>query len=187
MTRKRSSPDQRTREIVVLRSAGWSLAAIADRTGVSVSTVQRALKAHPTPKGAAIQEAVTQAKKELTEAYRGDEALQQLYGELVADSVSHIRRSREVAAAALEFLIPSDVDTAAVTLRGLTSHSTMVKAHCDTLRSIAPDMMKKSDDELPTLVIKAMSREDVERLRREQAEDADELLGIGDDSGDDEG
>jgi lambda repressor-like predicted transcriptional regulator len=183
MTEKRPKSDQaRDREIIVLRAANWSLASIAIKTGVSVSTIQRTLRKHPTPKGAAIGEAITQARKELVEAFKGDERVQALYQEIISDTVSHIKQARDKAAIAVECLDPTDTDTAALALRGLTAHATMTATHCTTLRQFIPELLEKDDSSLPELVIRALTREDVERLREEQRLEHDETMGMDGDS-----
>jgi hypothetical protein len=90
-------------EIVSMRAAGFTVAAISERTGVSQRTIARILKRHGTAKGSVREELVEAAKRELIQGITSEteptiEALSRVVGapfskiDLLADRHGRIRR-----------------------------------------------------------------------------------------------
>jgi Homeodomain-like domain len=165
-------------QIVILRSAGYSIPVIASKTGVSTSTVKRTIKRHPLPSDEAQLNLVEEARTALRDRYGSDEAIGGLYASLLADTLHHVEASREIANAALEQLRASDIKDAALIFRALTAHATTLKTHVDTIKAIAPlpDLIA----ELPTLVVTGITAEEVAELRRVQ-EEQDAMMGMNED------
>ena len=119
MTKRHSTPDQKA-QINTLRAAGYSLSSIADRVGVSVSTVKRHIKS--TPKGLANQELIDEAKEELLETL-SDSAVKAHLASLVQDDLALSQRIRATIFTTLEHLEsqkPSDAREAAQMMRALS-------------------------------------------------------------------
>jgi predicted transcriptional regulator len=163
-------------KIVILRSAGYTIPLIASKTGVSTSTVKRAIKRHPQPSDEAHLNLVAEARTALRDEYGSDDALAGLYASMLADTLHHIEASREIANAALAKLRTTDTKDAALVFRALTAHATTLKAHVDTIKAIAP--LPDLISELPILQVSCITDEEVADLRRAQEEE-DALMGDG--------
>lgn len=167
MHRKKATPDQ-VKQVAILREAGWTLTTIADRTGLSLSTVQRVLRRTGTKAGEAEAALVDAARKELRESISSDANLHQLYAEIISDSISQIRLARAKSAEIVEALYLQDTQNAPQLMRAIAAHATATKLHADTFRSLLPRPIDQ--EALPELIIRAMTQDDVERLRQEQKE-----------------
>lgn len=168
------TPPETEAQIVILRSAGYTIPLIASKTGVSASTVKRTIQRHPQPSDEPQLDLVEEARTALREQYGSDDAIRGLYASLLADTLHHVEASREIANAALEKLKASDTRDAALVFRALTAHATTLKSHVDTVKAIAPlpDLIA----ELPMLVVTGITAEEVAELRRAQ-EEQDAMMG----------
>lgn len=157
------------KQAIVLRDAGYSLAAIAERTGVSASTLSRAFKRHGITKGGLSNEAVDLARQQLL-ADGG--LLDQLKHEIAAaivDDISHVKQLRTAAALLLEELMVDTSLPAHYKTRGLAALSTSLRLTQETARkALRVDEMQPEASELPELVITELSNEEIERMRQEQ-------------------
>ncbi|MEW8073345.1 MAG: helix-turn-helix domain-containing protein [Candidatus Thiodiazotropha endolucinida] len=167
---KHTIPTQRA-EIISLRLAGYSLSTIAERCGVSISTVKRAVKG--IKKGTIKQELVDQAKKDLLTNLKDDTVKTQLSA-LIADDISLSHRIRTNIAATLEQIeqqTPSDAREAAQIMRSLTSAATALKATGDALRQslgvTQREIHTASGEDLPILTIVDMTTDEMEQIRNE--------------------
>lgn len=114
---RKATPDQ-IKAVVVLRSAGRSHTVIAERAGLSISTITRILRRHKVKGGEGEQVLVAAAREQLHQYYRDDEEIQRLYSEITVDSITHIRQAREKAALAVEVMEPTDTKSAAPAFEG---------------------------------------------------------------------
>lgn len=163
----RKTPPDTAAHIVAMRAAGYTVPLIAERTGVSTSTVKRTLRRHQQAAGAESDlDLVELAREDLWAQFSTDEALRGLYDTLLADTLHHIETSREAASEALRHLKATDTRDAALIFRALTAHATTLKAHVDTIRVLAP--RPELADELPTLQITVINPEEVEEMRQQQ-------------------
>jgi len=162
------TPPDVAAQIVVLRAAGYTLPLIANKTGVSLSTVKRVLKRSPPPDDEANLDLVEEARSVMREQYGSGDSVSALYGVLVADTLHHVESSREVASAALATLRATDTQEAALVLRALAAHSTALKNHVDAVKSIIP--IPESVEELPELHISGLAEEEIAKLRKRQEE-----------------
>lgn len=165
MSRK-TAPDQAAK-IVAMRAAGYTVPLIAERTGVSTSTVKRTLRRHQQAAGKEPDlDLVEHARADLRAQFSSDEALRGLYDTLLADTLHHIEVAREVASEALAQLKATETRDAALVFRALTAHATTLKAHADTIRVLAP--RPELADELPTLLVTVVTPEEIEAMRQQQ-------------------
>lgn len=179
MSGKKATPDQSS-QAVILREAGYTLPAIADRLDLSISTVQRIVKTHKVVAGAGRQALIDKVREEMLTAAFSLEAVQQTVAALVIDELALSHQIRAKLASALETLDPTDP----VVFRGLAAASTALKLTQDvTRRSLPIDKLNQAQDieELPALEIHIMTEHDVAEMRAKQRLEEAEL------SGDDQG
>ena len=166
MAGKQKTPDQAA-QAVILREAGWTVSAIAERMSISVSTAQRLLKKHNAVAGACTQALIEKARDELLTTAYSLESVQQAAASLIADELALTQQIRLKLANAIESLDPSDP----LAFRGLAAASTTLKLTQDVTRRALP--IEKLNqaleiDEIPELRIHIMTEEDVAEMRAQQ-------------------
>lgn len=175
MTGKQTTPDQGA-QAVILREAGYTLPAIAERLGISLSTVQRLLKKHKAVVGAATQALIEKARDEmLTSAYSLD-SVQKTAASLVLDDLALSQKIRQKLFSALDYLDPSNP----IAFRSLAASATTLKLTQDVGRRALPlDKLEQAQavEELPELEIRIMTPLDVEEMRAQQRREEAELRG----------
>lgn len=157
-------------EIVAARSAGWTVTAIAGKTGASPSTIKRICARHKVKPGEDQAALVTAARKELLSTLTDDEKLRAIYAGLIADTCAHVALGREKAAEAVAMLTATDTKSAALVLRGLAAYSTAIKNGADTVRSLIP-APQADPDELPILQVVTLTDEEIQHMRDEQRQE----------------
>ncbi|MCG8043576.1 MAG: helix-turn-helix domain-containing protein, partial [Candidatus Thiodiazotropha endolucinida] len=193
MPNKHTTPTQKSK-IITLRLAGYSYSTIADKVGVSVSTVKRHTK--NIRKGSIKQEMVEQAKEELLSNLNDDTVKTQLSA-LIADDISLTQRVRSNILTTLEKIerqTPSDAREAALIMRSLNAAATAIKSTGDALRQSLGvsqrEIHSSSGGDLPVLTIVDMTQEEIDQVRHEaeaRALGCDDGLGsvlVSDDTGD---
>lgn len=166
MAGKQTTPDQAT-HAVILREAGWTISAIADRLSISISTAQRLLKKHKAVVGAGTQALVEKAREELLTTAFSLEAVQQIAASLVTDELALNAQIRTKLAQALEVLDPANP----IVFRGLAAAATTLKlTHEVTRRALPLDKLNQvlEVEELPELKIHIMTENDVAEMRAQQ-------------------
>ncbi|HBP0837919.1 helix-turn-helix domain-containing protein [Pseudomonas aeruginosa] len=175
MTGKQASPDQGA-QAVILREAGYTLSAIAERLGLSLSTVQRLLKKHKAVAGATTHALIEKARDEMLASAFSLESIQQTAASLVLDDLAIAQQIRRKLANALDVL-ESD---SPIVFRSLAASATTLKLTQDVGRRALPlDKLEQAQavEELPELQIHVMTPWDVEEMRAEQRLDEAELRG----------
>ncbi|VVP35365.1 helix-turn-helix domain-containing protein [Pseudomonas fluorescens] len=166
MSGKQATPDQAT-QAVILREAGWTISAIADRLSISISTAQRLLKKHKAVAGAGTQALVEKARGELLTTAFSLEAVQQIAAALVTDELALNTQIRTKLAQALEVLDPANP----IVFRSLAAAATTLKlTHEVTRRALPLEKLNQAlaFEELPELKIHIMSDLDVAEMRAQQ-------------------
>lgn len=166
MAGKQSTPDQAA-QAVILREAGWTVSAIAQRLCISISTTQRLLKKHNAVAGARAQALIEKAREELLTAAFSLDAVQQTAASLVVEELALNQQIRSKLANALEILDPADP----IVFRSLAAASTALKLTQDVTRRALPlEKMNQALDieELPELKIHIMTEADVAEMRAQQ-------------------
>lgn len=175
MAGKQKTPDQAA-QAVILREAGWTVTAIAQRMSISVSTTQRLLKKHNAVAGAGTQALIEKAREELLTTAFSLDAVQQTAASLVADELALNQQIRTKLANALEVLDPTNP----IVFRSLAAASTALKLTQDVTRRALPlDKLNQALDieELPELRIHIMDDADVAEMRAQQRLEEAELEG----------
>lgn len=149
-------------EAVTLRAAGFTVAAIAQRTGVSVRTLNRAFQRHGTKKGELKDDLVESARRSLLDGFNSDERIKAEAARIVADDLAHARLLRERMAEAAEHLAASDLRGAALLMRAAAAYSTALKNTSDMLRRtlrIDRVVERVESEDLPTLTVREITDE----------------------------
>lgn len=175
MAGKQKTPDQAA-QAVILREAGWTVTAIAQRMSISVSTTQRLLKKHNAVAGAGTEALIEKAREELLTTAFSLDAVQQTAASLVADELALNQQIRTKLANALEVLDPTNP----IVFRSLAAASTALKLTQDVTRRALPlEKLNQALDieELPELKIHIMDDADVAEMRAQQRLEEAELEG----------
>lgn len=178
MPGKATTPQQ-VADVVAFREAGFTVAAIAARTGLSGSTVNRIIATHGSKKGAAKAEVLAAARQELRSVLTSKEAIASEAARIIADDLAQVHLLRERIANAVEHLTASNLQEAALLMRAAAAMSTAIKNSSDTVRqSLGYDKKTEDSDEddLPVLQVIELSDEQVHELRREKEAANDEDL-----------
>jgi len=161
------------KQAIVLREAGYTLTAIAERSNISISSLQRAYKKHSVKKGAIRAKAIEKAREELMSHVTSSEFIKNEAAKLVSDDLAHSRMLREKAALTVETMSATDTTEAALIMRSLVAYSTLIKNTSDTLRRSLGLNNNDSDssmEELPELIIREMTADDIEDLKKSHDE-----------------
>jgi AraC-like DNA-binding protein len=153
---------------VTLRASGYSLAAIAEKTGISSATLFRQLKASGVTKGTLKVLTVSQASNQLLEDAGFINELKQTIASSIVDELTINRRIREAITLSVEELLTETDATASIKLRALASASTALSVSQSIARKALN--LEKIDpftnpDTLPQLTIWKMSDEQVVAMR----------------------
>ncbi|MET0776799.1 MAG: helix-turn-helix domain-containing protein [Pseudomonas mandelii] len=172
MPGKKSTPDQSI-QAVVLREAGWTIPAIAERLESSISTVQRLLKKNHAVAGAASQALIEKAREEMLNTVFVLENVQQIAASLVLDDLAISQQIRLKLAEAMDLLDPTNP----IVFRALAASATTLKLTQDVGRRALPlEKLNESleVEQLPELHIRLMTEDDVDEMRAQQRlEDAE--------------
>lgn len=175
---KKITPEKTTK-VIAMRAAGYTVATIANTTGVSASSVKRICQKSAVEPGEALDTLVAQAKSDLVKSLTSDDALKRLAASFIQDTIIQAEAARDAAANAAKHLKASNLDESLKVMKGCNAWANTTKLTADALRSavkIAPD--NNDTDDLPELIITTLMEEDIEALRKQQREEA-ALLGIG--------
>ena len=166
MTGKQKTPDQAV-EAVILREAGWTISAIANRLSISISTTQRLLKKHKAVAGAGSAALIEKARDELITTAFSLDSVQLSLASLVSDDIALSAQIRTKLTEAIEALDPSSPTA----FRGLAASATTLKLTQDVTRRALPlEKLNQALDceELPELKIHLMTEDDVGEMRAKQ-------------------
>lgn len=157
------------KQAVILRNAGYSLASITERTGISASTLSRHFAKHKVAKGGLSTEAVELARQQLLADGGLIDQLKHEIAAAVVDDVAHVKRLREASALLLEELMADTSLPPHYKTRGLAALSTTLRLTQEAARkALRVEEMQPEATELPELIVTELSNEDIERMRQEQ-------------------
>lgn len=164
-------PDE-VAQILAMRAAGWTHAAIAQKVDLSVRQVQRHVKDHKVEKGIINQTLIEEARSALMESVTNDSTIKTLIATQLHDDISHVRLLRDRAALVMDGLIPTTLEESALAMRALAAHSTVLKNTSDILHRYT----RKSIDDLgettkirPEITIRVIDDAEARRLVEESA------------------
>lgn len=170
MSGKPATPKQ-IAEMIALREVGYTELAVSQKIGVSLRTVQRHLQAHGTKKGTLKTEVIAQARDDLLKLVTSDETIRTEAAKLISDDLAHSNHIRSIMLEASEHLTATTVKEAALVMRAMAAYSTAIKNTSDTIRHVLrTDQMEDDAADLPELIVRELTLEEVAEMRREQEE-----------------
>jgi IS30 family transposase len=174
MPGKTLTPEQ-IADPITLREAGYTLAAISEALGASVSTLQRHLKRHAARKGRVKADLVDEARKALLARVTSDDAIRREAAQLIADDLAHTALLRKTIATASEQLTASKLVEAALVMRAAAAYSTALKNTSDMLRHVmrfdkAADRVAEED--LPELTVREITPGEMAQLKSNGSEES---------------
>lgn len=175
MAGKKATPDQST-QAVILREAGYTLPAIANRLELSISTVQRILRTNKAVAGASTAALIEKAREDMLSAAYSLEQIQNTVAALVLDDMAISHQIRAKLYDCVDQIDPTDSGS----LRALAASATTLKLTQEVRRRALPLEklnMALDIEELPELQIHIMSEYDVAKMRAEQRREEAELNG----------
>lgn len=167
MTKKAATPAQIT-EALALREAGYTALSISQRLGISVRSLQRHFAEHGVKKGSIKEEVLAQARADLLKRVTSDEAIKEEAAKLINDDLAHAMHLRELMINATEHLQAASLKEAVLVMRAAAAYSTAIKNTSDMMRHTLriEQSIDDTDKELPELVIKELTNEEIEEVRR---------------------
>jgi AraC-like DNA-binding protein len=182
MTGRVKNSDQ-LKQALMLRAAGYSLASISERTGISSSTLSRHFTKHKASKGGLTDEAVNEARRQLLDdaGFIGD--IKSKIAASVADDISHVRAIREAISITLEETMAAKELPPHYRARSIAALATSIGLTQTAIRkALSVDSQPVDQDDLPTLFISELCQDEIDGLRHEQKMINEELGIIDDDS-----
>lgn len=172
MSGKSASPEQIC-EVVASREAGFTVAAIATRTGLSQSTVQRILKRNSVAKGAAHSQLVEQAREQLLSLLKSPDAIAAEASQMIADDLAQAKLLRAKMLEAAEKMEARNLTEAALLMRAAAAMSTALKNTSDMVRQSLQYNARRADlasEDLPVLQVQELSTDQIATLRAHDGE-----------------
>ena len=173
----KTTPDVEA-QAVILREAGYSCPAIAEKLDLSLSTTKRILKRRSAVAGAASASLVEQARQDMLSSAFELDTVQQHAAALVLDDLAMARMIREKAVEAMEALDPS-TSTPYQMMRTVVAAATALDLTQKVARRALPlDRLDEAThvEELSELRIHIMTENDVQELREQQRREAAERI-----------
>ncbi len=159
MPGQRMTPEQRS-EAVAMKAAGYTLASIADRTGISVRTLSRHFSRIETKPEPITDELVQRERERMLEAIDSSERVREAIASSMLDSFALTRAIRAKVALAVDVIDVEDHERAREAARALAQLASALKATSAVTRSAMGD-----DDSSPAkptvLEIREMTSEEI--------------------------
>lgn len=167
MTKKTATPSEIS-EALALREAGYTALSISQRLGISVRSLQRHFADHGTKKGCIKKEVLDNARADLLKRVTSDEAIKEEAAKLINDDLAHARHLRELMINATEHLEATSLKEAVLVMRAAAAYSTAIKNTSDMMRHTLriEKTIDNTDKDLPELVIKALTNEEIAEMRK---------------------
>jgi len=177
MTGKVKNADQ-LKEALVLRAAGYSLASIAQNTGIAPATLSRHFAKHKAVKGGLTDEAIDKAKQQLLNDAGFISDLKNKIAASIVDDVCQVAALREAVSLTLEATMSDKAIPAHYRARSLAALATTLALTQKTARvALQADSQPIDQESLPTLSIQELTQDEIIKMREEQI-DFNKLMGI---------
>lgn len=172
MTKKVATPDK-IAEALALREAGYTALSISQKLDISVRSLQRHFAANGAKKGTLKQEILESARVELLRRVTSDDSIREEAARLINDDLAHARHLRNILVNASEQLQATTLKEAVLVMRAAAAYSTAVRNTSDMLRhTLQIDRtIEDTVTELPELIIRELTPEEVIKLRSMQREE----------------
>ena len=169
-------------QAILLREAGWTIANITEKTGISVSTLCRTYSKLDIIKGATTKDTLQSAKQALLEQSGLVGDLKHLIASQVNDDLSLARQLRTGVTMAIAELMNDTTTSTSLKCRSYAAIATTLKLTSDLMRrALQIDDASLSVCDLPTLTITKLSDADIEALQTRLNSDQDDDLVFDDD------
>lgn len=165
-------------QAVILREAGYTAPAIANRLNLSLSTTKRILKRRGAIAGAATEALIAKAKQDMLDSVFELGTVQETYASSVMEDLAIARLIRDKAVDTLERIDPS-TSTPYQSLRAVVAAATATKLTQDVIHRALPlDRLNEAThvEQLSELRIRIMTDEDVQEIRAQQRREAAEHM-----------
>lgn len=156
-----------------MREAGYTVLSISQRLGISVRSLQRHFAEYGVKKGCIKEEVLALARADLMKRVTSDEAIKEEAAKLINDDLAHARFLREVMIDAAEQLQATSLKEAVLVMRAAAAYSTAIKNTSDMMRHSLriEKSIDDADKDLPELVIKELTNEEIVELRKVGADE----------------
>jgi hypothetical protein len=162
-------------QAVILREAGWTLASITEKTGLSGSTLYRAFSKLDVIRGTTTKDTLDSAKQALLEQSGLVGDLKHLIASQINDDLSLSTQIRAGITIAINDLINDVTTPASLKARSYSAMATTLKLTSDIMRrALQIDDATLSVSEIPTLKIIKMTDKDIEDVRNRFNDDQDD-------------
>jgi AraC-like DNA-binding protein len=159
------SPQQK-KQALTLRAAGYTITLIADKTGVSVSTLKRLFNTYKVAKGELKQSVIDKATNELLNDTSTIDLFKRETANLLLDDLALVKRLREAMALATESLECTDTASALQVMRAVSAGAVALKSTSETLRkSLGLDKDEDVTGDLPELIISVLTSDEMAGIR----------------------
>lgn len=159
------SPQQK-KQALTLRAAGYTITLIADKTGVSVSTLKRLFNTYKVAKGELKQSVIDKATNELLNDTSTIDLFKRETANLLLDDLALVKRLREAMALATESLECTDTASALQVMRAVSAGAVALKSTSETLRkSLGLDKDEDVTGDLPELIISVLTSDEIAGIR----------------------
>ncbi len=163
-------------KMVAMRSAGWTVAAIAQQIGASPATVNRYLIKHKTVKNSLTDQAIAQAQTELLAITTGDMAMR--IGVVQNDDYALFIQLRDAIAISVDKLTQDKSLPSHYVLRGLAAAAVSMTATQAAIRkTLNMNDIPILQTDLPYLEIRELTAEDIATMKDQQFMIASETEG----------
>ena len=153
--------------MIAMRSAGWTVSAIANYTGSSPATINRYLIKHKAKKGVLTEQAIEDAKALLLAQTSGDIA--QRISSVLEDDYALFLQIRNATSIAVDALIHDTTLPSHYTLRGLAAAAvTMTATQTCIRKTFQIDDMAPAQLDIPVLIVSELTINQIEELRAQQ-------------------
>ena len=161
-------------QALALREAGFSVAAIAERTNIGIRSLQRLFQRHGARKGSIKAEMIEQARKELMDAVT-TESIKAEAARIIQDDLAQVRALRTRLALAAEQLNATNLVEAAIVMRGCAAWGTALKCSSDTLRhTLRFDKKLEAEEQataVPELIVTVIDPAKAQTMRGDDEQD----------------
>jgi AcrR family transcriptional regulator len=154
---------------LVLREAGYSLSAIATKTGISPATLTRHFSKHGALKGTLSLSAVEEARQQLLNDSGFIDGLKTAIASSIVDDLSQVAALRESMALILEAVMTDTTLPAHYKSRAVAALATSLTLTQKAARvALQADSQPIEQESLPDLFISELTAEDIDKMRVEQ-------------------
>ncbi|MCP5209302.1 MAG: hypothetical protein H6998_00080 [Hahellaceae bacterium] len=178
--KRRLTPDQ-IFQIVNLKTNNprYSAKHIAERAGVSESSVKRVLTDHHVNPKALREDVLNSVRERLTDQYMRDKNIRMLFANQAVTALNQIALANEKMSQAWEQMNATDINDAALVFRAASNHASALRNQSECMKALFGEIKIETQEDLPTLYVVTMTDDDVRRERQRQQMELEEIEGVG--------